>query len=139
MNYLLKLTALMSGIVFGFGLLVSGFYNPNNVLAFFDIFGDWKAGLMITFVLSILISAAGFRFIKNRSLSFTSQPINLPDTKQLDRKLILGAALFGIGWGLAGICPGPGLVLIGSLKAEVFYFFAGFIPGIFIPSFLNRK
>jgi len=139
MNHLLKLTALLSGIIFGFGLLVSGFYNPNNVLAFFDIFGDWKAGLMITFVLSILISAAGFRFIKNRSLSFTSQPINLPDTKQLDRKLILGAALFGIGWGLAGICPGPGLVLIGSLKAEVFYFFAGFIPGIFINSFLNRK
>ena len=92
------------------------------MLSFFDVFGEWKAGLMITFILSIIISAIAFQIIKNRSLSFINNSVQLPDTKKLDLKLFAGAALFGTGWGIAGICPGPALVLIGSLKIEVVYF-----------------
>ena len=87
MKMTLNITAFLSGAIFGFGLLVSGFYNPNNVLSFFDIFGDWKVGLMITFILSIIISAMAFQVIKNRSLSFANNPVQLPDTKQLDLKV----------------------------------------------------
>ena len=92
MKMTLNITAFLSGVIFGFGLLVSGFYNPNNVLSFFDIFGDWKVGLMITFILSIIISAMAFKVIKNRSLSFANNPVQLPDTKKLDLKLFAGAA-----------------------------------------------
>lgn len=139
MNHLLKLTAFLSGLIFGLGLLASGFFNPNNVLAFFDVFGDWKAGLMITFILSIAISAVGFKTFKNKSKSLMNQSIHLPDTQRVNQKLILGSALFGVGWGIAGICPGPALVLIGSLKVEVIYFFIGLIPGIFFIALIQRK
>ena len=139
MKLTLNITAFLSGAIFGFGLLVSGFYNPNNVLSFFDVFGEWKAELLITFILSIVISAMAFRIIKNRSLSFANNPLQLPDTKQLDLKLFAGAALFGTGWGIAGICPGPALVLIGSFKIEVVYFFIGLIPGLFLIPIFFRK
>jgi uncharacterized membrane protein YedE/YeeE len=68
-----------------------------------------------------------------------NQSIHLPDTQRVNQKLILGSALFGVGWGIAGICPGPALVLIGSLKVEVIYFFIGLIPGIFFIALIQRK
>ena len=80
-----------------------------------------------------------FQIIKNRSLSFANNPLQLPDTKQLDLNLFAGAALFGTGWGIAGICPGPALVLIGSFKIEVVYFFIGLIPGLFLIPIFFRK
>lgn len=134
-----KISALLSGLIFGFGLLISGFFNPNNVLAFFNIFGNWMPGLMITFILSIAISALAFIYIGNRSKSILGEKINLPETNLISQKLFLGACLFGIGWGLIGICPGPALVLLGSFKVEALYFFAGFIPGIFLINLINRK
>jgi len=132
MSLSFRLSAFLSGLTFGLGLLISGFYNPNNVLAFFNIFGNWKAGLIITFAISIGISGVAFRLIKNRSESIIGYNINLPQSKLIDKKLLLGALLFGIGWGLIGICPGPALVLLGSFKIESVYFFIGFIPGIFL-------
>ena len=134
-----KISALLSGLIFGFGLLISGFFNPNNVLAFFDIFGNWMPGLMITFILSIAISALAFIYIGHRSKSILGEKINLPEKNLINQKLFLGACLFGIGWGLIGICPGPALVLFGSFKMEAIYFFVGFIPGIFLINFINRK
>jgi len=134
-----KISALLSGLIFGFGLLISGFFNPNNVLAFFDIFGNWEPGLMITFILSIAISALAFIYIGNRSKSILGEKINLPEKNIISQKLILGACFFGIGWGLIGICPGPALVLLGNFKVEGIYFFIGFIPGIFLINLINRK
>jgi uncharacterized membrane protein YedE/YeeE len=134
-----KISALLSGLIFGFGLIISGFFNPNNVLAFFNIFGNWAPGLMITFILSITISALAFIFIGNRSKSILGEKINLPEKNLISQKLFLGSCLFGIGWGLIGICPGPALVLLGSFKVEALYFFAGFIPGIFLINLINRK
>ena len=134
-----KISALLSGLIFGFGLLISGFFNPNNVLAFFDIFGNWAPGLMITFILSIAISALAFIYIGNRSKSILGEKINLPEKNIISQKLFLGACFFGIGWGLIGICPGPALVLLGNFKVEAIYFFIGFIPGIFLINLINRK
>lgn len=139
MSLSLKISAFLSGLIFGFGLLVSGFFNPNNVLAFFDVFGDWMPGLIITFILSILISALAFMYLGNRSKSFLGEKINHPEKKLINQKLFIGASLFGIGWGLIGICPGPALVLLGNLKIEAIYFFIGFIPGIFLIDIFNKK
>jgi len=134
-----KISALLSGLIFGFGLLISGFFNPNNVLAFFDIFGNWMPGLMITFILSIAISALAFIYIGNRSKSILGEKINLLEKNLISQKLFLEACLFVIGWGLIGICPGPALVLLGSFKEEALYFFVGFIPGIFLINLINRE
>lgn len=117
-----NLIAVMSGALFGLGLAISQMVNPDKVLAFLDIFGNWDPSLLL-----VIGAATGFTMISFRWVLKLKQPLfadtfRLPTKTDIDRKLIIGAALFGIGWGLAGYCPGPGIaaLTLGNLEPVVF-------------------
>lgn len=108
------LYAFIAGLVFGLGLIVAGMADPSKVLGFLDIAGNWDPSLAFVMAGAIAVAGVAFTFAKRRSLSLLGLPMQLPTATHLDRRLIGGSALFGIGWGLAGVCPGPALVLLGS-------------------------
>ncbi len=127
------LISALAGLTFGLGLILSGMVNPAKVLAFLDIAGVWDPSLALVMVGAISIAAIAFSMIKKRRLSLLAQEIQLPNKQTLDKPLVLGSLGFGIGWGLAGICPGPALVLLGSanLKGIVFVIFMLLGMGVF--------
>ncbi|MFW5431613.1 MAG: DUF6691 family protein [Methylophilaceae bacterium] len=114
--------ALLSGIIFGFGLILAGMANPAKVLAFLDLAGLWDPSLAFVMGGAILVGLVSFTIAKKRTLSLLGLQMNLPSNKTIDKRLVFGGLIFGIGWGLAGICPGPALVLLGtgSTKAVIF-------------------
>ena len=106
--------AFFSGLIFGIGLIVAGMANPAKVLGFLDLAGMWDPSLALVMAGAIAVGSVAFQLAKRRTLSLLGLSLRLPDARQIDRRLIVGSAVFGVGWGLAGICPGPGLVLLGS-------------------------
>jgi uncharacterized membrane protein YedE/YeeE len=116
------LLALISGLVFGIGLLMSGMANPAKVLAFLDLTGAWDPSLAFVMGGAIAVGLIGFGWLGRRQTSLLGEPLNLPSSKVIDRRLVLGSIAFGAGWGLAGYCPGPALVSLsmGQLEAAVF-------------------
>jgi len=104
------LAALGSGVLFGTGLLISGMTRPDKVLGFLDLFGAWDASLMFVMLGAIAVHALAYRMVRGRSAPLLAAKFALPTRRDVDMKLLLGAAVFGAGWGLAGYCPGPGLV-----------------------------
>jgi hypothetical protein len=110
MNAILSFTA---GLTFGLGLIIAGMTNPAKVISFLDIAGNWDPSLALVMGSAIPVSAIAFYIARKRETALLGQRIQLPDTHRLDWRLILGSALFGVGWGLAGICPGPALTLLG--------------------------
>jgi uncharacterized membrane protein YedE/YeeE len=117
-----ELSALLSGALFGVGLLISGMTQPSKVLGFLDIFGAWDASLMFVMVGAIAVHFTAYRAIRGRPAPMFATKFTVPSRRDLDAKLLLGAALFGVGWGLGGYCPGPSLVSLigGGLGAIVF-------------------
>jgi uncharacterized membrane protein YedE/YeeE len=124
------LVAGVCGLVFGLGLILSGMTNPALVLAFLDVAGDWNSALAFVMGGAILIAAPAFAVARRRPVSLLGDPINLPDRFRVDLRLVGGAILFGVGWGLTGICPGPGIVVITTLRPEALLFGAGVILGM---------
>lgn len=116
------LSALLVGLVFGVGLIVSGMSNPAKVIAFLDISGSWDPSLAFVMAGAIAFGIPGFAYVKRHHNSLLELPVQLPAASQVDKKLLLGSLMFGVGWGLAGICPGPALVLIGSGFVKGFWF-----------------
>lgn len=117
-----NLSALLVGLVFGLGLLLSGLANPAKVLAFLDLAGAWDPSLALVMGGAIAVGAVAFAIAGKRRTTLLGGELHLPASRQLDRRLILGGLGFGVGWGLAGFCPGPALVALGAgeLKAGVF-------------------
>lgn len=107
------LSALLAGLLFGLGLLLSGMSNPAKVLGFLDVAGRWDPSLALVMAGAIGVACFAFRRAERQSRSLLGEPMQLPDKKTLTPRLVLGSVLFGIGWGLVGICPGPGLILAG--------------------------
>ncbi|MEN3373094.1 DUF6691 family protein [Dechloromonas sp. ZS-1] len=101
------------GLLFGFGLLLSGMTDPGKVQGFLDIAGHWDPSLALVMGGAIGVALLPFQHARARLKTWLGMPMQLPTARQIDRRLIVGSTLFGIGWGLAGICPGPGLVLLG--------------------------
>lgn len=101
------------GLIFGLGLIVAGMTDPAKVLAFLDLAGNWDPSLALVMGGAIPVSAAAFWIAKRKKVALLGQTIQLPDTHHFNWRLILGSTLFGIGWGLAGICPGPAITLLG--------------------------
>ena len=97
------------GLVFGLGLILSGLTDPGKVLGFLDLAGAWDPSLLFTMGGAVLVTAAGFRLAKKRGRALFGAPIRFPASTDIDRRLVLGSAVFGVGWGLAGFCPGPAL------------------------------
>src|ERR1700712_2014042 len=107
-----QIAALLSGLIFGLGLILAGMASPQKVLAFLDISGAWDPSLALVMGGAIAIALPAFALAAKHNRSFLVQPINLPASQVIDKRLILGSIAFGIGWGVAGICPGPALVLL---------------------------
>ncbi len=122
----------ISGLIFGIGLIVSGMTNPAKVIGFLDIAGKWDPSLGMVMVGAILVGFFAFRHVKKTHKTLLGETAHLPTGQQLDRPLLLGAAIFGIGWGLAGYCPGPALasILTGGIKPLIFC--ASMVAGMLI-------
>lgn len=114
--------ALVAGFVFGLGLLVSGLANPGKVLGFLDLAGMWDPSLVFVMVGAIVVGMVAFPVAHQRTVSFLGSDMKLHTARHIDRRLVAGSLLFGVGWGIAGFCPGPALVALGTgqLKAVVF-------------------
>lgn len=132
------LTALLAGLLFGFGLLVSGMANPAKVLGFLDLAGLWDPSLIFVMAGAILVGVPAFWGARRRSLSLLGLPMQLPARAAVTLRLVLGSAAFGIGWGLAGFCPGPALVAIGAGYAKAFGFGAAMIAGMLVFDLFER-
>jgi uncharacterized membrane protein YedE/YeeE len=119
---MVSLAAWICGLVFGLGLLVSGMTDPAKVLGFLDVAGPWDPSLACVMGAALAVALPAFRLAKARDTSLFGAPVMLPTATSIDRPLLLGAALFGIGWGLVGLCPGPALVALvtGGAKAWIF-------------------
>ena len=122
--------AFLCGSVFSLGLMISGMANPEKVLSFLDITGQWDASLAFVMIGAILVAIIPFQFAIRHPVTIFKQPIQFPKNKMIDRKLILGAVIFGIGWGMVGICPAPALTLIGLGHYQGFYFIVAMLAGI---------
>ncbi|MDO9282133.1 MAG: YeeE/YedE family protein [Methylotenera sp.] len=114
--------ALLSGLIFGLGLILAGMANPAKVLAFLDLAGWWDPSLGLVMGGAIAVGLIAFKIAGKRSSSFLDLPMNLPTSRIIDKRLVIGGLVFGIGWGLVGICPAPAFVLLGtgSIKGIVF-------------------
>lgn len=125
--------ALVSGLVFGIGLVVAGMTDPTKVRGFLDVTGAWDPSLALVMVSAIGVASLGFAWAARRSRTWLGEPMELPSTrKPIDAGLLAGATLFGIGWGLAGICPGPAIVSIGALRGPAVVFTIAMLAGIAI-------
>ena len=127
---MLIFTSLLAGLVFGVGLIVSGMANPAKVLGFLDLTGAWDPSLALVMAGAIGISFFAFLFAKKRSRSLIGADMKLPTGRTIDRRLVIGSTLFGIGWGVAGFCPGPGLVALGMGEVKALIFVAAMLAGM---------
>jgi uncharacterized membrane protein YedE/YeeE len=123
------LASFLAGLVFGSGLIVSGMANPAKVQAFLDLAGAWDPSLALVMAGAIAVGAGAFALMRGRLHSLLGAPMKLPTVRSIDRRLVLGSLVFGLGWGLAGICPGPALVLVGSGSLQGVVFLLAMLAG----------
>ena len=133
------LMALLCGMLFGFGLALSGMTDINNVIGFLDLFGDWNPMLVFVMVGGILVSLPFFQFgLGKIKAPLFADVFRLPTRTDIDGRLIGGAALFGIGWGLVGLCPGPAIASLAYLNIDILYFGVAMMAGMFVTDFVDR-
>ena len=125
---------LLCGALFGAGLSLSGMTDQNKVLGFLDLFGDWDPSLIFVMVGGITVAFIGYKLIFKKKSPVWGEAFKLPTTKTIDKDLVLGALLFGVGWGLYGYCPGPAIASLASLHWETLLFVAAMITGMFLRS-----
>ena len=116
------LSQYLIGVLFGLGLIISGMSNPQKILAFLDLTGSWDPSLVFVMIGAIVVGLAGFYVVSKRTEAFFGGALHIPKKRDITKPLILGSLIFGVGWGIAGFCPGPALVALGAghLKALVF-------------------
>ena len=131
-------SAFAAGLLFGIGLIISQMINPAKVLAFLDISGDWDPSLAFVMAGAVAMSALGSVYAKRRGAPVLASKLELPTRRDLEPRLLVGAALFGIGWGLAGLCPGPALTVLPLGHWQAFVFVAAMLTGMalfrFVPA-----
>ncbi len=127
---MLIVAALLCGFIFGWGLLISDMVQPAKVLAFLDIFGDWDPSLAVVMVAALAVSSLGYLISKRQARPVLAARSFLPSATVVDRSLVIGAALFGVGWGLAGLCPGPALENLAALSPQVIVFVIAMAAGM---------
>lgn len=133
------MSAFLTGLVFGLGLLVSGMANPDKVLSFLDLAGAWDPSLALVMAGAIAVGLIAFGFIKGRSHSLLGEPMRLPTKTQLDRRLVLGSLGFGVGWGLAGFCPGPAVVALGAGEIKAVIFVVAMLAGMGLFEIIEKQ
>jgi uncharacterized membrane protein YedE/YeeE len=133
------LLSLLSGLVFGVGLLVSGMANPAKVLGFLDLAGKWDPSLVMVMLGAIAVGIVAFQIAGARKLTFLKLEFRLPTRTDMDKRLILGSVLFGAGWGLAGFCPGPALVAMGAGEPKAVVFVVAMLAGMALFEVLEKR
>ena len=118
------------GLIFGIGLLVSGMYLPAKILGFLDLAGKWDPSLAFVMGGALPFSAIGFIIAHRRGKAVLGEPLHLPPTKKIEPRLLIGAAIFGTGWGLSGVCPGPAIFNLGFATGPALVFFAALAAGM---------
>ncbi|UJF22628.1 YeeE/YedE family protein [Shewanella sp. OMA3-2] len=130
------LVAFIAGSLFGLGLTVTQMVDANKVLNFLDVFGQWDPSLAIVMAAGLSVFSIGYMLlVKPKSKPLLDNQFFLPTKKHIDRKLLIGACLFGLGWGLVGICPGPAIVNLANLDGK----FIGFVIAMLVGMFIGRK
>lgn len=127
-----RLVVVLSGLLFGFGLDLSRMTDPERVLGFLDVAGTWDPTLLFVMAGALAVSVPAFTWLQRRGRSWLAGPLQLPTRRDLDARLLGGAALFGIGWGLAGYCPGPGLSALAHGAMDPAWFVVGMVLGMII-------
>lgn len=125
-----KFSAFIAGLIFGMGLLLAGMANPAKVLAFLDLAGLWDPSLALVMVGAIGVALLPFSWMKKKEKSLLGAPMQLPQKRTLDRRLVIGSLVFGVGWGIAGICPGPAVVNLSTGSWQAVLFFIAMLAGM---------
>ena len=131
--------SLLAGVIFGAGLTVSDMVNPARVSNFLDFAGNWDPTLIFVMAGGLAVTTLGYKFIFRRNSPMVDEQFHLPTQRQIDLPLVGGAALFGVGWGLAGICPGPALTDLVTLEPKVLVFIAAMLVGMIAASALRAR
>ncbi|KAA1175167.1 YeeE/YedE family protein [Marinobacter salinexigens] len=133
-----SIASLFAGLIFGLGLIVSGMANPEKVLGFLDIAGLWDPSLAFVMGGAIVVGLGAFAVARRRTVSFLGFNMKIPPHTHIDKRLIFGGLAFGAGWGIAGFCPGPGLVALGAGEAKAVVFVASMVAGMIIFEVIER-
>lgn len=136
---MLIFTSLLAGLLFGLGLIVAGMTNPAKVIGFLNLAGPWDPSLAFVMAGAIAVGTAAFLVARRRAVSLLGAAMQLPATRDIDRRLVLGSLVFGVGWGLAGFCPGPGLVALGMGEFKALVFVAAMLVGMGAFELLERR
>jgi uncharacterized membrane protein YedE/YeeE len=131
-------SAFVAGLTFGIGLVVSGMVNPVKVLGFLDLAGVWDPSLALVMAGAVAIGAVAFAFAGKRTAALLGVPMTLPANRALDRRLVIGSLVFGVGWGIAGFCPGPAVVALGAGKLKALVFVGAMIAGMIAFELVER-
>jgi uncharacterized membrane protein YedE/YeeE len=134
-----SMAAFAIGLVFGAGLLFSGMTDPGKVIGFLDVFGAWDPSLAFVMVGAVLVGLFGFAAARRRTQAVLGGAMHLPRTTNIDRRLVAGSTIFGVGWGLAGFCPGPALVAAAAGYAGALVFVVSMLAGMALQSWLDRR
>ncbi|KMO36516.1 DUF6691 family protein [Methylobacterium aquaticum] len=129
-------SAFGAGLLFGLGLLVSGMADPGKVLAFLDVTGRWDASLVLVMAGAVAVSAAGTLLARRRGRPLLASRLEIPTRRDIDPRLVGGAAIFGLGWALVGLCPGPALTLLTVAPAQAATFVAAMVAGMLLVGLL---
>ena len=132
-----NIIGLFAGLLFGIGLLISGMTDPAKVQGFLDVFGAWDISLALVMGGGLIVALVGVQLAKRQQSSWIGTSIDMPSTTIINKKLLIGAMLFGIGWGLVGICPGPGIVLLGTGQWQAYVFIPAMIVGMLMYQWLE--
>jgi len=130
--------AFLAGLLFGLGLIVSGMTDPSKIIGFLDITGAWDPSLAFVMGGAVLVGLVAFRFARRRTASFLGGAMHIPSARHIDRPLMLGSLAFGVGWGLAGYCPGPAVVALGSGQDQAVVFVVAMIAGMVLYEAADR-
>jgi uncharacterized protein len=133
------LTSFLIGLLFGVGLIVSGMTDPSKIIGFLDLAGTWDPSLAFVMGGAVLVGTAGFRLAEGRPTSVLGGLRQLPGTRGIDARLILGSAVFGVGWGLAGFCPGPVVVAFGAGYDKAAVFLIAMLAGMVAYELTERR
>lgn len=133
-----RLSEFIVGLLFGWGLLISGMTDPAKVIGFLDLAGSWDPSLALVMGGAIAVGFFAFGAAKKRTSSFLGGALHLPTSRDLDKRLLLGALLFGAGWGLAGFCPGPGIVSMAAGQPKAVVFVVAMLAGMLVFEWIDR-
>ncbi|AHC36805.1 MULTISPECIES: DUF6691 family protein [unclassified Pseudomonas] len=136
---MLKVTAFIAGLLFGLGLLLAGMANPSKVLAFLDLAGAWDPSLALVMGGAIAVAIGPLTWARRHARSLLGAPMQFPAKRELDRRLIGGSLLFGIGWGIAGICPGPAVAILLTGHWQALVFMVAMLSGMLLFTALENR